>query len=196
MHRAHAHIADGQPLQTVNAALLAQHRVQVGQDLRRVLAPAVAAVDDGHAGPLGRFVRRALLEVAHHDHVAVELQHLDGVLDRLLVEVAGTRHLGIAETGDVPAQAVHGRFVRQARAGAGLIERGHQRLVLQQIAVLAIARDRLQPLGNLEHAEELLALELFQRQNVTTSKTTHCETLLMCLIELSAAIASGRIICC
>ncbi len=138
-----------------------------------MLAPAVAAVDDRHAGPLGRFVRRALLEVAHHDHVAVEFQHLHGVLDRLLIEVAGARHLGIAEAGDVPAQAVHRRFVRQARAGAGLIERGDQRLVLQQIAVLAIPRDRLQPLGDFEHAEKLLALELLQRQNVTTCKTTH-----------------------
>ena len=118
VHRAHAHVADGQPLQAVDAALFAQDGVQVGQDLGRVLAPAVAAVDDRHARPLGGFVRRALLEVAHHDHIAVEFQHLDRVLDRLLVEVAGAGHLGIREAGDVPAQAVHGGFVRQARAGA------------------------------------------------------------------------------
>ena len=48
VHRAHAHVADGQPLQAVDAALLAQHGVQVGQDLGGVLAPAVAAVDDRH----------------------------------------------------------------------------------------------------------------------------------------------------
>ena len=78
-------------------AELLLRRVEVGQDLGRVLAPAVAAVDHRHRRPLGRLGRRALLEVAHRDDVAVVLEHVDRVLDRLLVEVAGAGHLRVGE---------------------------------------------------------------------------------------------------
>ena len=76
-----------------------------------MFAPAVAAVDDRDRSPLGCFGWRALGEVAHHNHITIELQHLYRILDRLLVEVTGARHLGIRETGHMAAQAVHGRFV-------------------------------------------------------------------------------------
>ena len=82
-------------------------------------------------------------------------------------------HLGVGEAGDVPAQAVHGRFVGQAGAGGRLIERRDQGLFLQQVHVAPVARNRLHPFRDLEHAEELLPLEFFERQNVTTSKATH-----------------------
>ena len=178
VHRAHPHIADRQPAQAVDGAFLAQHGVEIGEDLRGMLAPAVAAVDDRHARPLRGLVRRALLEVAHHDHVAVELQHLHRVLDGLLVPVARARHLGVGEAGDVPAQAVHRGLVRQARARRRLVERRHQRLLDEHIHIAALPRDRLQLGGNVEDVKELVPFKLFQRQNVTTHKTTHLKNLL------------------
>ncbi len=173
MHGAHPHVAHRQPAQAVDPALLAPDGVEVGEDLGRVLAPAVAAVDDRHRGPLGGLVRRALLEVAHDDHVAVELEHLDRVLDRLLVEVAGPGHLGVGEAGDVAAEAVHGRLVGQPGAGRRLVEGRDQRLVLQQVAVAAVAGDRLELLGHLEDAEELVPLEVLERENVATTEAAH-----------------------
>ena len=143
-----------------------------------MLAPAVAAVDDRHAGPLGGLVRRALLEVAHDDHVAVELQHLDRVLDRLLVQVAGARHLGVGEAGDVPAQAVHGGLVRQAGAGGWLVEGRHQRLLLEQVDVAPVARDRLHLSATSKTRKNSLTFELLERQNVTAHETTHVQSLL------------------
>ena len=117
VHRPHPHVADEQVGQPVERALLVEDRVQVGEDLGRVLAPAVAAVDDRHGRPLRRLVRRALLEVADRDDVRVVLQHVERVLDRLLVEVAGAGHLRVGEAEDVPAEAVHrGLVARGASA--------------------------------------------------------------------------------
>jgi hypothetical protein len=137
VHRPHAHIADRQPLQPIDATLLAQHGVQVGEDLRRVLAPAVAAVDDRHARPSRGFMRRALLKVAHHDHIAIELQHLHSILDGLLIEVTGTSHLGIGKSRYMAAEAVHGGFVSQTSARRRLIKGSHQSLLFEHIHVPA-----------------------------------------------------------
>jgi len=112
VHRPHSHVADAENLQAVKMTLLLPDRVQVCQHLGRVLAPSVATVDDRDRGPLCRLVRRTLLEVAHRDDVAVVLEHVDGVLDGLLVEVAGTRHLGVREAQYVAAEAVHGGLGR------------------------------------------------------------------------------------
>ena len=113
----------------VERALVLPDRVEVGEHLGRMLAPPVAAVDDRDRRPLGGLVRRALLVVTHRDDVAVVLQHVDGVLDRLLVEVAGPGHLGVGEAEHMPAEAVHGGLGGQPGARARLVERGEQRLV-------------------------------------------------------------------
>ena len=107
VHRAHPHVANAQHVQPVEAALVLPDRVEVGEHLGGVLTPAVAAVDDRHRRPLRGLRRCALLEVAHRDDVAVVLEHVDGVLDALLVEVAGPRHLRVGEPEDMPAEAVH-----------------------------------------------------------------------------------------
>ena len=177
VHRSHAHITDGQPLQSINAAFLAPDRIKIGQDLSRVFAPTVAAVDDRNARPLGGFVRGALLEVAHHDHIAVELQHLDRVLDRLLIEVTGTGVFGIRETGHVSAQTMHRAFMGKTCARGRLVEGCYQSLLLEQIHVLSGPRDGFHFQGDVEHLEKLIALEILQRQNITTCKTTHTNLL-------------------
>ena len=135
VHRPHAHVADEQERAAVDRAHLLLRRVQVGQDLGRVLAPAVAAVDDRDRGPLGGLRGRALLEVAHRDDVAVVLEHVDRVLDRLLVEVAGPRHLRVGEPEHVAAEPVHRGLGGQPGARARLVEGRQQRLVREQVGV-------------------------------------------------------------
>jgi hypothetical protein len=99
--------------------------------------------------------------------------HVDGVFDALLVEVAGAGHLGVGKTEHMAAQAVHGGFMGQAGAGAGLIEGGQQGLVGQQVAVAAIAGNRLQVFSNLKDPEKLFALKILKRQDVAPRKATH-----------------------
>ena len=174
MHRAHAHVTNGQPLQAIDAAFFAQDSVQVGQDLGRVLAPAIAAVNDRDARPLGGFLRRALLEMAHDDHITVELEHLDCILDGFLVEVSGTGHLGIREAGDMASQAVHGGFMSQTRARRRLIESRYQGLVFEHIHILACPGDGLpSPRQHRKTWKNSFRLEFLKGKNITTSKTTH-----------------------
>jgi hypothetical protein len=63
---------------------------------------------------------------------------------------------------------VHGGFVRQASTGAGLVKRSYQGLLLQQIAVAAVHGNRLQLFSDLKNPEKLIALELFERKDITT----------------------------
>ncbi len=142
--------------------------VKIGQDLGGVLTPAVTAVDDRNRCPFGGFVRRTLLEVAHHDHITVKLQHLYGVFNALLVPVAGTGHFCIRKSGHMAAQAVHGGFVSQPGAGDGLVEGGHHGLLCEKITVAAGFGDGRHFIRNFEHVEKLLAFEFFERQNITT----------------------------
>ena len=110
----------------------------------------------------GGLVRCALVEVAHHDDVAVVLEHVDGVLDRLLIEVAGTRHLGVGEAGHGAAEAMHGGLMSEAGAGRRLVERRHHRLVLEEIGVATLASNGLEAVGDLEEVEELVPFEVLQ----------------------------------
>ena len=71
------------------------------------------------------------------------------------------------------AQAVHGSFVRQARAGGWLVEGCHQGLFRKQVAVTAADRNRFQLRGHVENVEKFLSFKILEGQDVPTSKTTH-----------------------
>ncbi len=173
MHRPHAHVADEQEREAVERAQLLARRVEVGQDLGRVLAPAVAAVDHRDRRPAGGLGRRALLEVAHRDDVAVVLEHVHRVLDRLLVEVAGARVLRVGEAEHVAAEPVHRGLGGEAGAGARLVEGRQQRLVGEQVGVLPAARDRLELVAHSEDVLELGALKALERQDVAPGEAPH-----------------------
>ncbi len=111
--------------------------------------------------------------MAHHDHIAVELQHFDRILDRFLIEVAGACHLGIGKPGHMTAQAVHGSFVCQARAGGRLIKGCHEGLLREHVAVTAANRNGFQLGGHVENVEKFLSFKILEGQDVPTSKTTH-----------------------
>jgi hypothetical protein len=173
VHGPHSPVADGDEGAPVDAAVLTRHRVQVGEHLGGVLPPAVAGVDHRDARPVGRLRRGALEEVAHHHDVAVVLEHVDGVLDRLLVEVAGPGHLGVGEAEDVAAEPVHGRLVGQPGAGRRLVEGGDQGLVGEEVGVAPLPGDRLQSVAHREDVLELGTLEVPQRQDVAPGEAPH-----------------------
>ena len=118
--------------------------------------------------------------MAHHDHVAIELQHLHSILDGLLIEVTGTSHLGIGESRDMTAEAVHGGFVSQTSARRRLIKGSHQGLLFEHVHILACPRDGFHLRGNIKDVEKLIPLELLERENITTSETTHTNLLFNC----------------
>ena len=167
-------------MQAVDRAELLLRREQVGEHLGRVLAPAVAAVDHGHRRPPGRLGRGALLEVAHRDDVAVVLEHVDRVLDRLLVEVAGPGHLRVGEPEHVAAEPVHCRLGREPRAGARLVEGRQERLAGQQVGVAPRLRDRRELVADLEDPLEVGPLEVLEREDVPPDEAPHRDPFLRC----------------
>ena len=138
-----------------------------------MLAPAVSAVDDRNGGPLGGLRGRPLLEMAHRDDVAVVLEHVDRVLDRLLVEVAGPRHLRVREPEDVTAEPMHRGLGGQAGARARLVEGRQQRLARQQVGVLPGLGDRRELVADLEDPLEVSSLEVLERQDVSSEEASH-----------------------
>jgi hypothetical protein len=62
----------------------------------------------------------------------------------------------------MPAQAVHCGFVRQARARAGLVKRGHQGLLCQHVAIPPAPGYRFQFLRYIEDVKKFVPLEFFQ----------------------------------
>ncbi len=173
VHGPHAHVADAEEGETVDSPQLPPDRVQVGEHLGRMLPPAVAGVDDGDRGPAGRLSRGPLGEMTHHDDVAVVLEHVDGVFDRLLIEVTGPGHAGVGEPGDGSPQAQHGGLVGEPGAGGRLVEGGDQGLGGQQVAVAALPGDGLELVGHGEEMVELGSLEPVEREDVTSGEAPH-----------------------
>ena len=69
--------------------------------------------------------------MAHGDHVAVILEHVDGVFDGLLVKVPRSGHFEIGETQDAAAHPVHPRLGRKARSRARLVKGSEKYFVLE-----------------------------------------------------------------
>jgi hypothetical protein len=60
------------------------------------------------------------------------------------------------------AQAMHGGFVRQARARGRLVEGRHQGLLGEKIAVAPAASNRLHFIGYLENVKEFVPFEFLE----------------------------------
>ena len=105
--------ADGQMVQPP-LALADGHQVDHG--LGGVCVPAVAGIDDRHAGIQGGPERRALLRVAHGDDVGIVAHHAGGIGHRL--PLAGTGQLRPGKAQRLAAQPQHGRLEGKPGAGA------------------------------------------------------------------------------
>ena len=122
---AEAQVADEGDAQPVDAAELVADGVEIEQRLGRVLAGAVAGVEDGNGGDGGRAVGRPLLVVADDDGVGVALDDADRVFDRLALD-GGRELAGILGRDDIAAEPVHGRLEREPGAGRWFVEDGRQ----------------------------------------------------------------------
>src|SRR5439155_22707103 len=68
---------------------------------------------------------------------------------------------------------VHSRPRRQAGAGAGLVERGDDRLLSEEVAVSAVPGEVLEVFADLEHPEVFVPLEVLEREDVPAQKAPH-----------------------
>jgi hypothetical protein len=71
------------------------------------------------------------------------------------------------------AEPVHGSLGRQTGPGRRLVERGEQRLVLQQVGVLSSIGDGSQLVADREDVLEFVPFELLERQDVASQETPH-----------------------
>ncbi len=69
---------------------------------------------------------------------------------------------------------MHRRLGRQAGASCWAGKGGEKRLAFQQVTVASVASVGLEVLRDLEHAEELIALEVLERQDVATDQGCAC----------------------
>ena len=118
-------VADDRHSHAVDPAELVLDRVEVEQRLRRMLAPAVAAVDHGYVADGGGPSGRSLVGMAEHDHVGVAAHDTDGVLERLALGGAGEL-AGVVRAHGAPSQAQHRGLEGKPGAGGGLVEKGGQ----------------------------------------------------------------------
>ncbi len=133
MHRpAELEVADHRDLEAINRSPLFRDRVEVEEGLSRVLAGAVAGVDEGNARSTRRLFSTPLLWVAHGDHVGVQAHHPHRVLDRFafvqraeLEPVGGDHH---------PPESLHRRLEGESRARRGFVEQRGENFPLEQIA--------------------------------------------------------------
>jgi len=102
------------------------------------------------------------LWMAHDDHIAIELQHLHGVLNGFLIKVAGTGHFRIRKTSHLAAQPDHACLMGEAGAGAWLVEGGHQGLVFQEVGVLPVPGYWFKFFGNFKNTEKFIPFEILE----------------------------------
>ena len=158
-------VADDPDRGAVELAEALAQRVDVEQRLRRVLALAVAGVDDRGAAPFGDELRGARPRGAEHDRVGlVRAEREHGVLQRLALLDA--RAAG-GEVDDVRGEALGGELEGAARARGGLVEEVEHHPPAQGRHLLDLA------VGHLGEARRLLgdpldarAVEILDREQV------------------------------
>jgi hypothetical protein len=157
------HQRDLQPTDTPQLLLDGVH---VGQRLCRVLAHAIARVDDRHRRDPRRSLRRALFIVANRNRVRITAHDADGVGDGLAL---GRRRAvaRILLRQNAAAQLLHRSLKAETRARARLIEDRRQNASAQRItqrAKLVIALHLVR--GFEQSQQKLRVVELPRADNV------------------------------
>mmetsp|Transcript_41137 Transcript_41137/g.96717 ORF Transcript_41137/g.96717 Transcript_41137/m.96717 type:complete len:675 (+) Transcript_41137:156-2180(+) len=156
-------VADKRYCQAVDRPNLLADGIDVEQSLGRVLAGAVASVDDGLLH-LGRHASdRALLRVAQHNDVGVALHDADEVLERLAL--GHGRGALVVDAHDRAAEALHGRGERARGARGGFVENARHRHPLQDVD-RAPRREDPQVVREVEQLVQEVAVELLNGQHM------------------------------
>ena len=161
--------------------------IDVGHGLGGMLVAAVAAVDDGDAQRLQHLVHGVGVAVAQHHQVAVMVEHLAHVVERLALGDAGGG--GVGDGHDVAAQAVPGALERQAGAGAGFVEGADEDLAGQrpgdQLRLGLVTGGQPGELG------QLFAIELARRDHRALRQTQQGREVFLDVIQqLAGALES------
>ena len=143
---------------------LAAQRVDVEERLRRVLARAVAGVDDRDEGGVRELGDRALVGVAHRDHVAVAGDDPGRVVDRLALGHRREREAGRRQ--DLPAQPGERRLEAEPGARRGLEEQAREHRPVEDVARVLAASQRTQAVGEGEQPLRRIEVELAGRDEV------------------------------
>src|SRR5579871_6900267 len=86
---------------------------------------------------------------------------------------------------------MHGRLGRQPGAGAGLVERRQQRLVAEEIRVVAALGVMGQAIRDFEDLEVLVAFHVFEREDVPPQETSHFSS--PCAAPAPAAASGAKV---
>src|SRR5262245_33371855 len=111
-------IADEADGQSIQRAFFKENSVKIQQRLRGVLVGTVPGIDNGDIGGTGEGGYASVARVPYGDDIRIAAQDAAHVLQTLAF-LAGTGS-PVLNRGDLSAQSQHGRFERQAGAGAGL----------------------------------------------------------------------------
>ena len=147
--------------QVVGAAEFLADGEQVEQGLGRVLARAVAGVDERLAQVLGGRGRGARFRVAQHDHVGVTFERAHGVGQRLALGHRRVVHL--VDRDHAAAQALDRGNKRGRGARGRLVEQVGQHLAFEQVERADALDHRAHLLGHLKNLFEVVAPELVDR---------------------------------
>ena len=156
-------IAGEDHLEPLDAAALHVQVVEVAEGLGRVLVGPVPRVDHGHGRVVGRQPGRPLGGVPQHDDVRVAASHhAHGVGQGLPLGGARAAHLSGRQ--DAATEAQHGRFERQARPRAGLVEEARGDHAPGRVPLPA--RIRGEAVGQVEERADLVEREVVDGDEV------------------------------
>src|SRR2546428_319836 len=123
-------VPDQDDVLALERTFLVPDRVQVEESLGRMLACAVARVDDRLLGEVRGEPGRAFVRMAQDDGVAVCLDHADRVGEGLAFLDGGP--LGAAESEGTPAKPRHRTFEREPGPRGGVVEKRREDLAFER----------------------------------------------------------------
>src|SRR5690349_15260603 len=120
---------------------LVSHRIDVEQRLRRMLAFAIAAIDDGHVRRLRELVNRLDFRVPYDERVDIPADHATRVFERFTFDDRGERDPGGMRDG--AAEPHESGVEAQSRPGTRLEKETSEHGAFQHAGHLFAARDGL-----------------------------------------------------
>ena len=148
-----AQIAGQHNIKAVKASMGLADGEQVEHGLGWVVAGAVAAVEDGHAGGVLRVACCTLTRMPHGDDVGVAVNHLNRVKQGLAFDHGGGAD--VTQVHHVSAKPLHGRLKGHPCAGAGLEEEVPEDAPRKKRHARLASSSREQALRRVEHFHDV-----------------------------------------
>ena len=184
-HTAVDDVANDRRLQPLERLLVLQDREGVEQCLRGMFVHAVPGVNDGDVEMPRHQVRSARRRMPHDNAVRADRpQRVSGIEHRLAFFDA--RSGGLHERGH-RAQRFCGELKRRAGPGRRFVKQQHDALAAQQRPRLL----RIHAAGQLQQAQDVLRLEMFDPEQRTACGHIHRKKCKRCIIRGSRGHRKG-----